>query len=64
MKPTGPVARYYQWLLGVKRFPVRHGPLNLACGLGMCFGLFGLFSWAEVRFTKGLELSLVARYCY
>jgi|Transcript_64851 hypothetical protein len=48
MKPTGPVARYYQWLLGVKRFPVRHGPLNLACGLVPAWITFtGLNHWAQ-----------------
>lgn len=32
MKPTGPIARYYNFLLGVKRFPLKHGAANFACG--------------------------------
>lgn len=35
MKPTGPIARYYNFLLGVKRFPLKHGAANFACGAGM-----------------------------
>ena len=34
LKPQGLVARYYRFILGIKRFPVRHGALNFACGAG------------------------------
>eukprot|EP00994_Dinema_validum_P004200 NODE_2236_length_738_cov_128.629898_g1805_i0.p1 GENE.NODE_2236_length_738_cov_128.629898_g1805_i0~~NODE_2236_length_738_cov_128.629898_g1805_i0.p1 ORF type:complete len:187 (-),score=26.08 NODE_2236_length_738_cov_128.629898_g1805_i0:116-676(-) len=48
MKPTGLVARYYRFLLGVKRFPLKHGLANFACGAVPAYVTFvSLNHWAQ-----------------
>eukprot|EP00996_Jenningsia_fusiforme_P004108 NODE_4911_length_744_cov_44.047482_g4555_i0.p1 GENE.NODE_4911_length_744_cov_44.047482_g4555_i0~~NODE_4911_length_744_cov_44.047482_g4555_i0.p1 ORF type:complete len:186 (-),score=32.47 NODE_4911_length_744_cov_44.047482_g4555_i0:114-671(-) len=50
MKPQGLVARYYRWLLGVKRFPLRHGAATFAAGAVPAYITFvSLNHWAQNR---------------
>eukprot|EP00668_Euglena_longa_P028738 GGOE01036057.1.p1 GENE.GGOE01036057.1~~GGOE01036057.1.p1 ORF type:complete len:197 (-),score=38.74 GGOE01036057.1:253-816(-) len=50
MTPKGPIARYYKFLLGVRRFPLKHGALNWACGFVPAWLTFtSLNHWAQNR---------------
>eukprot|EP00995_Heteronema_vittatum_P007809 NODE_2967_length_720_cov_545.058122_g2094_i0.p2 GENE.NODE_2967_length_720_cov_545.058122_g2094_i0~~NODE_2967_length_720_cov_545.058122_g2094_i0.p2 ORF type:complete len:211 (+),score=98.08 NODE_2967_length_720_cov_545.058122_g2094_i0:67-633(+) len=50
MRPTGPVARYYNFLLGMKRFPLRFGAASFACGAVPAYITFAALNhWAQNR---------------
>eukprot|EP01001_Neometanema_parovale_P011051 NODE_7291_length_777_cov_87.749235_g7050_i0.p1 GENE.NODE_7291_length_777_cov_87.749235_g7050_i0~~NODE_7291_length_777_cov_87.749235_g7050_i0.p1 ORF type:complete len:200 (+),score=53.46 NODE_7291_length_777_cov_87.749235_g7050_i0:58-600(+) len=61
MTPQGLHARWYQFLLGVKRFPVRHGAAQWACGAIPAFLTFAAWNHYTHYMKQNTVFGEVAR---
>eukprot|EP01004_Peranema_trichophorum_P009382 NODE_8124_length_707_cov_47.720890_g7505_i0.p1 GENE.NODE_8124_length_707_cov_47.720890_g7505_i0~~NODE_8124_length_707_cov_47.720890_g7505_i0.p1 ORF type:complete len:183 (-),score=14.90 NODE_8124_length_707_cov_47.720890_g7505_i0:106-654(-) len=60
-EPQGPISQYYRWLLGVKRFPLKHGAAQFFVGFVPAYITFtSLHHWSQnERLNKYLKQETV-----